>query len=257
MLNSAQISNAQKIREALNKVGLTNKYVQDAVVVIAWKESTLFPLRENCYTNTPNSDIRRYFGKFLPNYTDSQITELKKDCVKFFNQVYGNRMGNSATEGYTYRGRGFIQITGKNNYRAIGNKIGVNLVSNPDLVLDANIGAKALVQYYKDAEKNPVIKNYGASNLNDLKDLDSALKAVFHLTAGVGLSPKYLFEQDSTGGWAKVQKYKNTIIAETKSKNDKDSDNNKYIGYVLLIALGLGIVLFANKKIRNQLGFFK
>ncbi len=35
MLNSAQISNAQQIRAALEKVGLTNKFVQDAVVVIA------------------------------------------------------------------------------------------------------------------------------------------------------------------------------------------------------------------------------
>jgi len=187
----------------------------------------------------------------VSSLSEDELSALKQDCVKFFNKVYGGRLGNSATEGYTYRGRGYVQITGKSNYTALGKKIGVDLASNPDLLLDRQIGAKALAQYYKDAENVSVIKNYGATTLNDLKDTDSALKAIFHITAGVGKSSYSLFVTDSTGGWSKVQKNKNTIIAETTAKSAN------YLNYILLLAVGAGIVLFANKKVRNQLGFFK
>lgn len=251
MLDSQQKSNAQQIRLALEEVGLKNKFVQDAVVVVAWKESGLFPLRESCYNKTPNADIRRIFGSMVSSLSEDELSALKQDCVKFFNKVYGGRLGNSATEGYKYRGRGYVQITGKSNYTTLGKKIGVDLASNPDLLLDRKIGAKALAQYYKDAENNPIIKNYGATSLNELKDLDSALKAIFHITAGVGKSSNSLFVTDSTGGWKKIQQNKNTIVAETTTSSAN------YLNYILLLGLGIGVILFSNKKLRNQLSFFK
>ena len=57
---------------------------------------------------------------------------------QLFNIAYGGRMGNAANEGYKYRGRGLIQITGKNNYRAVGEALGIGdaLVDNPDLLLE-------------------------------------------------------------------------------------------------------------------------
>ena len=53
------------------------------------------------------------------------------------NLVYGGRMGNgdkNSGDGWRYRGRGFLQVTGKINYKAFGDYIGVDLLANPDLV---------------------------------------------------------------------------------------------------------------------------
>lgn len=65
--------------------------------------------------------------------------------------MYGGRMGNKDPgDGFKYRGRGNLQITGRDNYRALGQKLGLDLESNPDLLLDPEIAAKASVQWWKD-----------------------------------------------------------------------------------------------------------
>jgi hypothetical protein len=68
----------------------------------------------------------------------------------YFNKVYDGRMGNTVPgDGYKYRGRGFIQITGKDMYQRVGKMIGEDLVSNPDLANQPEIAAKIVPAFFK------------------------------------------------------------------------------------------------------------
>jgi putative chitinase len=76
--------------------------------------------------------------KTFPNYFPETLSEsYARQPEKIGSRVYGGRMGNgdeSTKEGYKFRGRGYIQLTGKNNYVAFGKIIKEDLVSNPELV---------------------------------------------------------------------------------------------------------------------------
>ena len=56
--------------------------------------------------------------------------------IKLIDNVYGNRMGNrpGTHDGSTFIGRGFSQVTGREGYKKLGAKVGLDLVGNPDLV---------------------------------------------------------------------------------------------------------------------------
>jgi putative chitinase len=75
------------------------------------------------------------FKKYFP--TEALAKQYERNPQKIASKVYGGRMGNGAEatgEGYKFRGRGYIQLTGKDNYTAFGKSIGEDIVSNPDVV---------------------------------------------------------------------------------------------------------------------------
>jgi putative chitinase len=75
------------------------------------------------------------FRKYFPN--TSLAAQYERKPAKIAARVYGGRMGNgneASGEGYKFRGRGYIQLTGKENYTAFGKSIGEDILSNPDVV---------------------------------------------------------------------------------------------------------------------------
>jgi putative chitinase len=79
--------------------------------------------------------------KVFPKYFKDKATADKyaRNPEKIANKVYASRMGNGdevSGDGFKFRGRGYIQLTGKDNYKAFSNFIGEDCVANPDLVSD-------------------------------------------------------------------------------------------------------------------------
>jgi len=61
------------------------------------------------------------------------------------NEAYDGELGNGAypsTDGFTYRGRGYVQLTGRGNYQKMGSLLGLDLVDNPDLAADPTIAGR-------------------------------------------------------------------------------------------------------------------
>ena len=79
--------------------------------------------------------LQGIFKKYFP--TPVLAEQYQRKPEKIANRVYASRMGNgdeASGEGFKFRGRGYIQLTGKQNYTAFGKAIGVDIAANPDLV---------------------------------------------------------------------------------------------------------------------------
>lgn len=143
-------------------------------------ESGLKPISENL--NYSAKGLMQTFGKYFD--TEESLLYARKP-EKIANRVYANRMGNGdekSGEGWKYRGRGFIQITGKYNYIMLSKDTRINFLDNPDLLLtEANSLISALWFWNKHklnllADKNDIkgitrIINGGYNGLTHRKEL--------------------------------------------------------------------------------------
>jgi len=97
-------------------------------------------------TKKPKKDDK---GKNIPN-AFAKALHRKPELIA--NAVYSNRMGNGTIEsgeGFAYRGRGLKQLTGKDNYTRCSAALGVDLVSNPDILLEPNNAARSAGWFWK------------------------------------------------------------------------------------------------------------
>ena len=110
------------------------------------------------YANTSTDRIRLVFGNRVDNFTNAQLNVIKADPVQFADLIYGpgsttgRSLGNiNAGDGFKYRGRGFIQITGKFNYAAASREIygDDRLVTNPDLANQPTTAAEIVGWFMK------------------------------------------------------------------------------------------------------------
>ena len=89
-----------------------------------------------------------------------EATKCAKNSRALANNVYANRMGNGAPasgDGYRYRGRGPIQITGKSNYLRFGLLTGYPIAESPDAVSNSpDVGCAVACAYWQDTGCNPL-----------------------------------------------------------------------------------------------------
>jgi putative chitinase len=106
--------------------------------------------------------LKKIFGKYFPgNLNESYARQPEKIASR----VYGSRMGNgdeSTGEGFKFRGRGYIQLTGKSNYTNFAKFIGEDTVANPDLV--ATKYPLASAAFFFDSNKLWTICDQGATD---------------------------------------------------------------------------------------------
>jgi putative chitinase len=113
------------------------------------------------------------FKKYFP--TEAAATPYARQPQKIANKVYANRMANGSEasgDGYKFRGRGYIQLTGRDNYTQFGKAIGVDIPSNPDSV--ATTYALASAAWF-----------WSKNGLNKLADTGASDTAVTSITKRV------------------------------------------------------------------------
>ena len=130
-------------------------------------------LEENL--NYSADGLLRVFPKYFDELTAKALARKPEDIA---NVVYANRMGNGSTsqgDGWKFRGRGVLQITGKFNYTDCSNALyGDNtLLENPDLLKDPSVQIKAALWFWK--------KN----GLKDIRDITLIQKKVNGGTVGL------------------------------------------------------------------------
>lgn len=149
----------KKYKTLFDKYGLTTKLRICHFMAQIEHESGLKPISENL-----NYSADRLLVIFPKYFTKEQSLAYSRQQSRIANRVYANRMGNgneASGEGWKYRGRGFLQITGKENYYRLANDTDLDCLKNPDLLLEVT----------EIAQKNGLLNLRGAFLISSAVDL--------------------------------------------------------------------------------------
>lgn len=114
-------------------------------------ESGGFRSMEESFNYKDTDRLRQVSSKARDMSQDELNSVVSKGPEAVAEMMYGGRMGNTEQgDAYKYRGRGMIQLTGKDNYAKAGNALGIDLVNNPDLAANPEVAAQIATWYWKD-----------------------------------------------------------------------------------------------------------
>lgn len=138
--------------------------------------------------------LRSVFGKYFK--TNEIAAAYARQPEKIANKVYADRMGNgneASGDGWKYRGRGLIQLTGKENYKQFAQDYGVDCVNNPDLLLQPEWALASAGWFWQKrnlsafADKDDIVMitkriNGGINGLNDRQQYLDSFKRIYQIT---------------------------------------------------------------------------
>jgi predicted chitinase len=180
-------TSAGLLRAAMDAQGVSDNETRAGLAAICMGESNMLTHVETGYANTSDARIRQVFGSRVSNLSDAELDALKADDRKWFGYVYGSQfsvgqqLGNTQPDdGYNFRGRGFIQLTGRANYQRYATKIGrPEIMANPDLANDPAIASQLAVAYILDRYHGGGFEAMMASVGNNTPDIATTKRQYF------------------------------------------------------------------------------
>lgn len=135
---------------------LSHQQIADALSCPLENVSAYWPLIETCLDSLGCGSVNSKIGALATIAVETANTfkpihEYGSD--RYHEQVYGGRkeLGNTHPgDGAKFAGRGFIQITGEINYAEYGNKLGIDMVTNPEMAMDPNVSAAIFAAFWHD-----------------------------------------------------------------------------------------------------------
>lgn len=185
----------QPISDAMKEFGITNPVDQSMFIAQTGHESAGFNLLVESF-NYGVAGLSNFIragritqdqANTLGRRADERVLPAERQRA-IANLVYSKRMGNNAPgDGWVYRGRGLIQITGLNNYRECGNGLRVDLVKQPELLAQDVYAArsaawffatKGCLKYSGDVVQVTKVINGGTNGLEDRRTRFTKAKTV-------------------------------------------------------------------------------
>lgn len=153
----------------------TEARVAGFLAQIAHESGNLRAIRENL--NYKAESLTKVWPKYFPNIAIAN--QYAKQPEKIANRAYANRMGNgpeSSGEGWAYRGRGLIQLTGKQNYTNCGRALGYDLLNDPSYLETPEGAARSAAWFWA---------SHGLNEIADRHDITLMTKRINGGTLGL------------------------------------------------------------------------
>lgn len=156
-------SNPDPVSVVVALVPVLTKYAIDqtperlGMFLAQWShESNFIGVREDMNYKDPQRIFDLFGNRGRRFQTVKQCVPLAKNPQRLANAVYNGRMGNrpGSTDGWLYRGGGWPQLTGLDAYTGYGQRLGIDLRGNPDLILRPDVSAAVCGLYWADRHLN-------------------------------------------------------------------------------------------------------
>lgn len=168
---------------ALSKYDISSKArIASFLGQIAHESGQFNTLEENLSYTAPR--LMKVWPKRFPNLGFAK--QYERNPAKLGNYVYANRIGNGdelTGDGYRYRGRGLIQLTGRSNYASASEILGINLLNNPDQLLEPNFAAMSAAWFWASHGLNELADD--KTDDDDWEDFTTITRRINGGTAGL------------------------------------------------------------------------